>query len=302
MPKDIFKISAQEEKQKEVHLHESKSVNIDGIETVCLSLGPYRNLTTLTASILFLHPDCQVLNHGGSRILVDERLNFLIDYSDAKFIAFEKYAIHISKTGKKGHYGGSITLSHAFKPQHPMKEVFQSSGIGLVKKNIKCLFWKESLITANCIRDNNVDLGAIFKRNKQLKFLMPIRNPLDCAASNVKTGHASLFRNISDNNTEAVLEAILDELLWFETLRNRYPERFFLFFSYEFDGALLHKLAGFLRIHPHNDWCDRSLTTFKIKSQYTHSNKIISFYGRMISSKFVDYPDFAARLLYFTET
>jgi hypothetical protein len=303
MPKEIINITPLEKKRKEIDLHESRSINIDGVETVCLALGPYRNLTTLTASILFLHPNCQVLNHGGSRILADERLNFLKNYNDEKFKAFTRYAIHISKSGRKGQYGGSITLSHAFKSGYPVKEVFQSSGMELVKNDIKCLFWKEPLRTTNCIRNNHVDLAAIFKRNKQLKFLMPIRNPLDCAVSNVRTGHSALFSGLSESNeVEAVLDAILDEYLWFEMLRNTYPDRFYLFFMHEFDRRLLKELAGFLKIEPCDNWCDKSLTAFDIKSHYIHSDDLKSFYRGTIKRKFIDHPDFARKLLCFSES
>ena len=48
------------------------------LRTVGLILGPYRNLTTLTASVLSLHPECQALNHAGPRLLKG-RLDFIQD-------------------------------------------------------------------------------------------------------------------------------------------------------------------------------------------------------------------------------
>ena len=71
---------------------------------LCLFLGPYRNLTTLTASTLFLHPNCQVLNHASTRIFGDQRIDFFANYSDATFDAFLRYAIHISQSGARGQY------------------------------------------------------------------------------------------------------------------------------------------------------------------------------------------------------
>ena len=44
-------------------------------------LGPYRNLTTLTAAILSLHPDCQVLNHAGNRFMRNPQFDFMTDLS-----------------------------------------------------------------------------------------------------------------------------------------------------------------------------------------------------------------------------
>lgn len=63
----------------------------------------------------------------------------------------------------------------------------------LIKRKIECLFWKESLTTSNYIKSNKIDLGELFRKLKRLKFLMHIRNPLDCAVSNLKTGHVNRF-------------------------------------------------------------------------------------------------------------
>jgi hypothetical protein len=69
-----------------------------------MTLGPYRNLTTLTASVLFLHPNCQVLNHAGNRIFGDEELDFIANYNNEIFEAFTRYAIYISQKGTRGDY------------------------------------------------------------------------------------------------------------------------------------------------------------------------------------------------------
>ncbi|MCW5878805.1 MAG: hypothetical protein KIS80_08075, partial [Anaerolineales bacterium] len=61
-------------------IDERQAAIIDGLESVCLFLGPYRNLTTLTASMLSLHPECQVLNHAGTRVFPNKNLNFIEEY------------------------------------------------------------------------------------------------------------------------------------------------------------------------------------------------------------------------------
>lgn len=86
----------------------------NNLKTACFALGPYRNLTTLTAALLFLHPRCQVPNHGSDRILPNPDVNFLIEYGTEKFDAFVRYAIELSAEGTRGRHGGSIMLSHAF--------------------------------------------------------------------------------------------------------------------------------------------------------------------------------------------
>ncbi|MEM7479491.1 MAG: hypothetical protein AAF483_31280, partial [Planctomycetota bacterium] len=74
-------------------LVESLTRDIGECQSVCLALGPYRNLTTLTAATLFLHPNCQVLNHAGSRIYGNTEVDFLADYSRERFDRFIQFAI-----------------------------------------------------------------------------------------------------------------------------------------------------------------------------------------------------------------
>lgn len=67
-----------------VDLFMSRSIDISACKSVCLAIGPTGNLTTLTAATLFLHPDCQVLNHGGTRIFGNKQIDFLSDYSEGR--------------------------------------------------------------------------------------------------------------------------------------------------------------------------------------------------------------------------
>jgi hypothetical protein len=60
--------------------------------------------------------------------------------------------------------------------------------------------------------------------------MMPIRNPMDCARSNLLTGHVGLFgRQLDHPSDEDVLELVLDEILWFKELESAVPDRFFIF-------------------------------------------------------------------------
>ena len=63
--------------KKELDWFWSKTVDCDQVEKVCMSLGPQRNLSTLTASLFALHSNCQVLNHAGQRIFHDQRIDFI---------------------------------------------------------------------------------------------------------------------------------------------------------------------------------------------------------------------------------
>ena len=92
------------------------NIDTDNIRSVCIMLGPYRNLTTLTAGIVFLHPNCQVLNHAALRVLPVKPVNFFQNHSQATFDNFIQYAIYLSQSGRREDWdlGGTLTVSHAF--------------------------------------------------------------------------------------------------------------------------------------------------------------------------------------------
>lgn len=278
----------------------SRNMDIQEVEAVCLILGPYRNLTTMTASALFLHPRCQVLNHAGIRIFGNSEIDFLRDYSREKLDRFIQYAITISGKGQRGYRGGSITYSHAFESRHEMKEIFDKSGLDLIKKQIKCLLWKEPLRTANVIREEHVDLGNIFETEDRLRFLLPIRNPLDCAVSNMNTGHVKLFQGLDKNSSVfEVVQAILDEIFWFAELKKRFPDRFFIFTEHEISHEMLVDLAEFMQLDPDKTWITNALSAMKIKSGYKHDSKLILFYQEYIRHKGAKFPDLSKRLAAF---
>lgn len=103
----------------------SRYVDIQDIDSVCLALGPYRNLTTLTASTLFLHPNCQVLNHASDRIYGNREIDFFDDYNRRKMDRFIQFSIRISKKGRRGTRGGSIIHSHAFDSNYKVKTIYK---------------------------------------------------------------------------------------------------------------------------------------------------------------------------------
>jgi len=280
----------------------ARTLPIEDIRTVCLFLGPYRNLTTLTASILFLHPNCQVLNHAANRIFNDRRTDFFDGYEDEKFDTFVRYAIYASTGGGRGMLGGSITHSHAFDEGHVTRELFESTGGKLIKEKIHSLIWKESLRTSNRIRKTGVDLGAIFARNPRLRFMLPVRNPIDCAVSNIKSGHVKLFRGLDENSPiEKVVEAILDEFKWVRGLERIHPDRFFIYFEPEFREETLVHLAEFLEVEMNEEWKRNSLAAFEIKKRYDHPEPLVMHYRRAVQERFADDEDFAAKLLRFVE-
>lgn len=287
--------------QIKIDIEKSKLVDIKNLKSVCLILGPYRNLTTLTSSVLFLHKNCQVLNHAGGRILSNKKLNFLSEYSDEKFDTFLKYSIYISEYGRQGDYGGSITFSHAFNDKYKVKNIFNKTGLDLVKKDIECLIWKESLRVSHFIKAEKTNLLKLFETNKKLKFLLPIRNPMDCAISNHFPKHLNIY-NLADKNAtlEEVLSTILDEILWVIKLQKKYPDRFFIFFEFQFDQNLLANLCDFLGIENNTKWNNYAIEAFQVNKKYIHTSQFNAYYTKSIKEKFIEFPDIYKKLLKFS--
>ncbi|MEX1136277.1 MAG: hypothetical protein WEB89_05210 [Balneolales bacterium] len=281
-------------------LQASRNIHIEDCNRVCLALGPYRNLTTLTASALFLHPNCQVLNHARDRIFNAPDINFLSSYSQVRFNNFIKYAILISGKGERGKHGGSITFSHAFDPQHEMADIFQKTGLNLIKNKINCLFWKESLTISNHIRDHLENLETMLYQEQRLVFLLPIRNPLDCAISNLHSGHASRFRiENSQQSIHTCILAILDEINWFLSHQEKYSDRFFHYFAHTIDKDMLKTLANFLILSHDEEWIANALRVMVVKSSYEHEDSILQFYRKSVEIIFAGKPWAQQQLLKF---
>lgn len=284
----------------EISIHEiDTNDRHDSLKTLCMVLGPYRNLTTLTAAIVSLHPHCQVLNHAGETILSEPRLNFLDGYSDCKFNKFIDFALSQSAEGSPGDAGGSIMHSHAYDSHHQLKSLCEERyGKKRAKENIHCLFWKESLLVSQFIKESGVDIDELILHNDKLRFLLPIRNPLDCAISNLKTGHASRF-NSPDQSKEGILNAILNEIQWFVQMADRQPGRFFYFLQNDFNEETLLRLSEFLAIDKEPKWIADALTAYAIKSTYQHDDAFIEFFRNRVSTMFSASPRLRDKLLEF---
>ncbi|MGH9160597.1 MAG: hypothetical protein ACRD2X_11530 [Vicinamibacteraceae bacterium] len=284
------------------NLVRSRSVDIRGCKTVCLALGPYRNLTTLTASVIFLHPHCQVLNHAGDRIFGNRRVDFIAAYDERRFNRFVQYAIFASKGGTRGNHGGSLVHSHAFDGSHPMGALHRSRGGQLLKDDIRCLFWKESLRTSNAIRHSQFDFEQVFARNDRLRFLLPIRNPLDCATSNLKTGHVAIFDHLHRHSSLLdCTRAVLDEIQWFGGLQRRFPDRFFSYFEHEISRDMLTRLASFLRVEPDARWLDDAVAAMELKEGYRYDEDVLRAYEQYVHDNFGDLQTLHAGLLKFLD-
>lgn len=287
---------------KPVELYKSRNIEVDNVESIGIILGPYRNLTTLTAGIMALHPNCQVLNHAGMRILQWNSLNFIKNSKPEVVERFKKYAIYISGHGQRGDYGGSITYSHAFTYPQMANKYKKRFGDKLIKDNINSVFWKESLRIANLIKKNNIDISELLSKLPEIKFMTPVRNPLDCAKSNMKTGKTEIFDDLQEEaEAQQTVSAILDEYKWFMDLKKKNPDNFFYFMQHNFKGKMLQALAQFLKIAPDEKWIEDALDVYEMKSSYQHSRELIEHFKTEIDKKFTEHPEFADDLLKFVE-
>jgi hypothetical protein len=280
-------------------------ITAEQLESVCILLGPYRNLTTLTCAVLGLHPQCVVLNHAGVRTLRNPRLNFLADYSPDKFSEFVRYAGFASRGGARGTYGGDIRLSHAFDFE-PMRQAHERLQ-GLANGPTKCLLWKDSHLVTNFLRSARVDVPGILGCNPKLKFMLPIRNPIDCAISNLRNGQVVFFapfHGISPASAiEDVVGAVLDEIAWFVTLQETSgrPDNFFLYFEYESGPRVLAKMLTFLGL-PHDEmYLAAAIEAFKVSGGRRKDDRIVNLYAEQVRQKFARRPELREALLEFAQ-
>ena len=273
------------------HLFSNKTINV---KTIAIFLGPYRNLTTLTASILSLHPHCQVLNHAGIRVLYNKKLNFLKYPTQKNIDNFLKFAIYASLFGKKGQYGGGIFHSHAFDNQ-TLRDLYYGEYKSHLKKNIQCVIWKESHKITNHLKKEKIKINDLFYYKSQIKFILPIRNPLSCAVSNISTNH-SVFFNIKNPDIYKIIDMIFEEYLFFLILETKHQKNFFHFFENELINKA-NELALFLDIPQDTSWVDNVKKTYKLNNNYDHRKELINYCCQLAEEKFQKHPIFKEKLI-----
>ncbi len=212
---------------------------------------------------------------------------------------FCRRRVGASAGGERGQHGGSITRSHAFGPRFRTAEIYrQRYGEQLVKDEIHSVFWKESYRTTRFIRENQVDLPALLTRNEKLRFLMPIRYPLDCARSSLKSGHAIAFVDEDEPQPmRPLVAAILDQIVWFFQWQDRFPDRFFWFSENGFEQSTVEALAAFLSVDAEPRWCDSALDAFEVERRYEYRPAMIEYYHQTVQDKLGDRPQIAERLM-----
>jgi hypothetical protein len=266
------------------------------LRTVGLILGPYRNLTTLTASALSLHPECQVLNHAGRR-LVQGRRDFIGHVDPRHFDRFCKAALKASTGGRPGHYGGSIQLSHAFDRQ-TMRELYEERyGDRSIKDSVKVLVWKDSGDVTKRIRVDPDRIFELIESEPRLRYLLPVRHPLDCAQSNVRTGHAHGIGGVDPTDVAGVLDRIVEAIGWFGTLMQSYPDRFFMFFQNDDLSDIADGLVRTLELSDDPRWREALVAAFEIQgTKYDWTPELYRSFDESVARHLGSLPDVASRI------
>ena len=228
------------------------------VSSIGLFICPNRNLTTLTAAMLSLHPHIQVLNHGFERLQAAGLLRFLDSGRDDDLEDFVRGAIGMSGYGRRGDYGGSILLSHAYDRPALRAAYEQRFGDARLKPEIKCLVWKDGARLREYVKANNIDPIRLAERLPRLRFISPMREPVAHLRSLRRYYSAELpdyvRPSLPDLSQESVARYILSAHADFLNWRKRRPTQFLPIFEADLDqnGAL--RLLAFLTLASEQAW------------------------------------------------
>lgn len=263
---------------------------------LAILLGPYRNLSTLTAATLALHPDIQVLNHAAERLWSEDGLDLLKTPDDATFDRFMDAAWALSGSGERGVRGGSILHSHAFDSPVMQSLYRERYGDEAVKPEAEWLVWKDSMRIQNRLMATPGLFERLCDNFPDLRFILPLRDPLDCATSNAKTGHSPTLLLPPDAPIETVLEVVLDVFAWALDKRDQRPGRVLAFTEHDEPEALLRAFAGFLGVEAGDDWLTAGRAAFVVRDRYRYAPESRNYARGRIAAKLDRWPDYAAAL------
>ena len=264
------------------------------LKTVGLILGPYRNLTTLTAAVLSLHPSTQVLNHAGKRLLTGRR-NFIERPDEARLDRFVDAALSASTEGRRGTFGGSIQFSHAFDRENLRESYQRRYGDRAMKDDVRCFIWKESGRVTQLLRRSGDGIEKLTESAPKVRFLQPVRNLLDCTRSNLD--NTKVVPGVTDMSREGVLDAIVENMSWFARSAEKHPERFFMFFEDDPITTILDGLVAVLELDDDETWRRDAADAFIVAGKsYEHGPEMHEALRRSVERHVTD-AQLAQRLL-----
>jgi hypothetical protein len=260
------------------------------VTSVGLFLCPNRNLTTLTAAILSLHPHVQVLNHGFERLQAAGLLRFLHSNRDDDLEAFVRSAIGMSGNGRRGDYGGSILLSHAYDKPALRAAYAQRYADAPLKSETTCLIWKDGARLREYLKSNNIDPVVLAERLPRLHFISPLREPVAHLRSLQKYYapeppdyiRPSLPDLTAKNVARYILAAHNEFLHW----RERNPTQFFAFSQNDLSMDAARRLLGFLQIASDQAWEQVASEFFVNDSVYTYGAGLRPLFESLLRTEY----------------
>jgi hypothetical protein len=263
-------------------------------------LGPYRNLTTLTAASLGLHPNCRVLNHGLDRVLIRPSVDPFAPERSAEFRRFVRLAELASAGGRRGIRGGSIRASHAYD-RGGMQEADEMMRRDRAPGPMRVLVWKESMRVVNYLRMMGIDCQSAAHRNSLLRFLVPVRNPMDSALSNVKVGQAQYLALSDPTDVSQALDAVLNELAIALRVHRALPDATVVLFQGEAVRPAFASMADRFGLDVDNVWLDAVERSWQVEDKPEHPRALQDQYRRRVRELFDWSPETRERLLAFAE-
>ena len=268
----------------------------DRIDTVAVVLGPYRNLTTLTASALALHPEVQVLNHAAFRLFEMPAVDFLLRPDTAHLRAFVEKALALSTGGRRGQHGGSILMSHAFDEESLQALYAARYGALLLKPTARVLVWKDSMLVQKRLMEHPGSMQRLVEALPHTRFILPIRHPLDCAISNIKNQHVIAILDRMETDIPTVVELILDVLVWALRRADRWPDRFFVFTEGQAPDEILPGLGRLLNLAPDARWLHDATSAFSVREK-PRDAALMAVFRQAARRKLAPWPAILDRLL-----
>lgn len=278
----------------------------DTVNSVALILGPYRNLTTLAAATLALHPFCQVLNHAGVRLHEYRRLTWMQSPCMKTLREFLHAGFWLSKNGQSGPHGGSIRFSHAFHGEL-QRLYLERYGSIWIKEKPHCFIWKESASVTYMFRDGIADLGSVINNLPSLRFIIPIRNPIDIALSTqvfyYRYGVPDYLKpQFPDFSFQSALGYVMTTFQYCFRLKEEYPEKIYFLYQDALGRNVFERLEKFLGLPSDARWQTEAASCFVARRKYAYEPNIINMTLENIEKVFGIGSPTTTRLISLVET
>jgi hypothetical protein len=265
---------------------------------ICLTLTAYRSLTTLTFATLGLHPHVQVMNHGFDAVAASGGLGLFDAPDEAGLDRLAETLHRLSLGGSSGQSGGNIRFSHALD-RRAMRAAYEALyDDGLAKAPVKVVAWKEGSRLREHLIARGADPVALAARLDRLRFVNPIRDPIDHAWSlhgfhAHPAGHP-VPASLEGTDFPAILRYVLRCAADAFAAQVQRPDRFLCFTEQEIGLPLLLRLADFLEIEPAGAWLAAAGSAFHSLRPYPRASELLLLLDRVLEAEHHERPDFVA--------